>query len=263
VIGVFDSGVGGLGVLNQIRRRMPAIELFYVADQERAPYGTRTLQEIADATEDVTSWLLDQGAETIVVACNTASAAALSRLRTTYPDIPFVGMEPAVKPAALTTRTGVIGVLATEATFQGELFSSVLRRHASDINVITAACPEWVELVEKGTVTGPQAKTLVADRIAPLLGDGADCLVLGCTHFPFLKSVIGEVAGPDVTILDPAPAVARQVQRVHPGSSNGGKVTLATTGDPVEFRRLASRLVGIGPTVLALSGHGNGHLVRH
>lgn len=261
MIGVFDSGVGGLGVLSQIRVEMPDADLIYAADQARAPYGPRSLDDVADAANQVTSWLLDNGAETIVVACNTASAAALDHLRRAHPDTTFVGMEPAVKPAALTTTTGVIGVLATEATFQGELYSSVVRRHATGTTVITAACPDWVGLVERQETNGPRARALVADRVTPMLELEADCLVLGCTHFPFLTKLIQEVAGEDVKIIDPAPAVARQVKRVQPRESGNGSLTLATSGDPSNFADQVTRLIGFEPreTVLALPRHGNSH----
>jgi len=263
VIGVFDSGVGGLGVLAQIRIEMPNADIVYVADQARAPYGGRSLVDVADAADETAAWLLDNGAETIVVACNTASAAALDHLRRAYPRTPFVGMEPAVKPAALTTVSGVIGVLATKATFQGELFSSVVRRHATDTTVVTAACPDWVGLVERQEIDGPGVTAIVTDRVAPLLELGADCLVLGCTHFPFLTPVIREVTGPDVSIIDPAPAVARQVRRVHTSEEGTGNLTLATSGNPDTFARQVSRLIGLeaSAAVLALPGDGHSHLV--
>lgn len=248
MIGVFDSGVGGLGVLSQIRAEIPDADIIYVADQARAPYGTKTLGEVADAAEEVTSWLLDQGAETIVLACNTASAAALDQLRRTHHDKTFVGMEPAVKPASLTTTSGVIGVLATEATFQGELFSSVVRRHATDTTVITAACPEWVGLVERRETHEPSARALVVDRVVPMLELGADCLVLGCTHFSFLTHVIGEVAGSDALIIDPAPSVARQVKRVIPTETGGGSLTLATSGNPEILAEQVRHLIGFAAT---------------
>src|SRR5262245_26638129 len=141
MIGVFDSGVGGLSVLVEIRRRLPSADLLYFADQGRAPYGVRTLDEVARMSTEGTGWLRERGAEVITIACNTASAAALHDLRARHPAVPFVGMEPAVKPAALNTSNGVIGVVATAATFQGELFASVVQRHASGATVLTMACP--------------------------------------------------------------------------------------------------------------------------
>jgi glutamate racemase len=245
MIGVFDSGVGGLSVLSEIRREMPFADLLYLADQGRGPYGVRTLAEVADLTEQAARWLLDRGATTITIACNTASAAALHALRASHPDIPIVGMEPAVKPAALSTATGVIGVVATAATFQGELFASVMQRHAAGARVLTRACPSWVELVERAEVDGPEAIRQVESCLAPILDGGADTLVLGCTHFPFLIPLIERAAGPGLTIVDPAPAVARQVRRVASATEGSGRLTLATSGDPERFRRVARALAGI------------------
>jgi len=256
MIGVFDSGVGGLGVLSHIRRELPSADLVYLADQARAPYGTRSLEEVAAIAEEVADWLLVRGASTVVVACNTASAAALNRLREMHPSIPFVGMEPAVKPAAIATKSGVIGVLATEATFQGELYSSVVSRHAPDVQVINAACPTWVRLVEAGQISGREVEEHVARCLAPLVEGGADVLVLGCTHFPFLRPVIEQLVGAEVTVVDPAPAVALQVARVHHDPEPGaGDLILVTTGLPHHLASLARDLAGIEPTrpVLAWS----------
>ncbi len=253
MIGVFDSGLGGLGVLAHVRRELPDADLLYLADQARAPYGIRSLEEVAVISEQVTEWLLEQGATTIVFACNTASAAALNRVRASHPEVPCVGMEPAVKPAALVTKSGVIGVLATAATFQGELFASVVSRHAAGLEVLTAACPRWVELVEAGILAGDEAETAVSACLEPVLSGGADVLVLGCTHFPFLQEVIGAVAGPEVTIVDPAPAVAQQVVRVHRARSGRRALRLATSGSPRLLEQLARELAGIEATEPALA----------
>ncbi len=248
MIGVFDSGVGGLSVLREIRRLLPEADLLYLADQQRAPYGVRSLEEVAAMSAQISDWLLERGATTIVIACNTASAAALHPLRAGYGGVPFVGMEPAVKPAAIETSSGVIGVLATAATFQGELFASVLERHGAGMTVLTRACPRWVELVEAGIVSGDDAMSAVATCVGPLLESGADTLVLGCTHFSFLAPLIAEVAGVGVTIVDPGPAVARQVRRVAPDTTGSGNLILATSGDPGAFTRLAADLAGIEST---------------
>lgn len=245
MIGVFDSGVGGLSVLTEIRRELPAADLIYLADQGRAPYGVHSLDEVAEMAADVSQWLLERGATTIVIACNTASAAALHQLRGRHPDVPFVGMEPAVKPAALSTSTGVIGVVATAATFQGELFSSVVQRHAVGATVLTRACPRWVELVESGAVEGPVARNEVENCLRPILEGGADTLVLGCTHFPYLVPLIQDVAGPGLRVVDPAPAVARQVGRVARSRKGSGTLVLATSGDPALFSQVARDLAGI------------------
>jgi glutamate racemase len=258
MIGVFDSGVGGLSVLVEIRHLLPAADLLYFADRGRAPYGVRSLDEVAAMSGEVTDWLLERDAEVVTIACNTASAAALHLLRARHPGIPFIGMEPAVKPAALNTTSGIIGVLATAATFQGELFASVVQRHASGARVLTRACPTWVELVEIGEVDGLETRRQVESCLAGLLEDGADTLVLGCTHFSFLVPVIEEVAGPGVTVVDPAPAVARQVQRVAGGLEGDGRLILATSGDPERLGDSAKELAGIEATEPVLACVWNG-----
>ncbi|MGH3649932.1 MAG: glutamate racemase, partial [Acidimicrobiia bacterium] len=166
---MFDSGVGGLSVLRGVRDLMPDADLLYVADRARAPYGTRSLTEVETISKEVADWLIDRGATCLVVACNTASAAALESLRATHPDIPIVGMEPAVKPAASLTRSRKVAVFATAATFQGRLFESVLTRFAEGVEVITRACPEWVQLVEEGIVTGSKAEDPVRRAVAPVI----------------------------------------------------------------------------------------------
>ncbi|HET9201637.1 MAG TPA: glutamate racemase [Acidimicrobiia bacterium] len=258
MIGVFDSGVGGLSVLAEIRRELPSADLLYFADQGRAPYGVRTLEEVAAMSGEVSQWLLDRGADVITIACNTASAAALHQLRARHPDVPFVGMEPAVKPAALNTTSGIIGVVATAATFQGELFASVVQRHASGATVLTTACPTWVELVEWGEIDGPQARGQIEQCLAALLEGGADTLVLGCTHFSFLVPLIEDVAGPDVAIVDPGPAVARQVRRVVGDTDGGARLILASSGDPDLLRERAGQLAGIEATEPVLACVWNG-----
>ena len=258
MIGVFDSGVGGLSVLAEIRRELPSADLLYFADQGRAPYGVRTLEEVAAMSGEVSQWLLDRGADVITIACNTASAAALHQLRARHPDVPFVGMEPAVKPAALNTTSGIIGVVATAATFQGELFASVVQRHASGATVLTTACPTWVELVEWGEIDGPQARGQIEQCLAALLEGGADTLVLGCTHFSFLVPLIEDVAGPDVAIVDPGPAVARQVRRVVGDTDGGARLILVSSGDPDLLRERAGRLAGIEATEPVLACVWNG-----
>lgn len=245
MIGVFDSGVGGLGVLTEIRRLLPRADLLYLADQGRAPYGVRSLDEVAAMADEVTGWLLDRGATVVTIACNTASAAALHRLRGRHPGVPFVGMEPAVKPAAVRTTSGVIGVVATAATFQGELFASVVQRHSRGARIVTQACPRWVELVEASSIDGPEARGEVERCLAPILDEGADTLVLGCTHFGYLVPLIEEVAGQALTIIDPAPAVARQVARIASAHIGEGSLRLATSGEPAQLERVAYELAGI------------------
>ena len=197
-----------------------------------------------DFSFEIVDWLRTQGADTVVVACNTASAAALYQLREAYPDLPIVGMEPAVKPAAALTGTGVIGVFATAATFQGELFDTVVSRWGSGTDVVALACPEWVEVVEAGRLDGPDIEDVVRGPVMAALDAGADTLVLGCTHFSFLTPVIARIATDAVAVIDPAPAVAAQTRRVVADSTGSGRVTMATSGDIDRFAELVSALGG-------------------
>jgi glutamate racemase len=249
-IGVLDSGVGGLSVLREMRALLPAEHVIYLADQGHVPYGPRSIEEVRAFTVETARFLIEQDAKLVVVACNAASAAALYHLRERFPEMPFVGMEPAVKPAARDTKTGVIGVIATEATFQGELYASVVGRFAQGVSVETRACPEFVRLAEAGETDSPAARAAVQRCLAPLLEAGIDQLVLGCTHFPFLKDAIQAEIGPGVTIVDPSPAVARQVGRVLAeralltDSADPAHVIYYTSGDPAAFRTTLGALLG-------------------
>lgn len=248
LIGVFDSGVGGLSVLTEIRKRLPTADLVYVADRARSPYGTRSLDEVETISAAVADWLIDRGATCLVVACNTASAAALDTLRALLPDLPIVGMEPAVKPAVLASRTGTVAVFATAATFQGRLFASVVDRFAAGVEVLTRACPEWVELVERGQVEGAEVETSISTAVDPVVDKGADVVVLACTHFSFLGPAISQISG--LEVVDPASAVAAQVARVAPDVDGTGELTLAASGDTTEFAGLASALASMtGPVI--------------
>ena len=242
MIGVFDSGVGGLSVLGEIRKLLPEADLVYVADRARAPYGPRSLSEVREISLDIAGWLVDRDATTLVVACNTASAAGLESIRREFSKIPVVGMEPAVKPAASNSNTGIIGVFATAATFHGELFESVVSRHAARVRVLPVACPEWVEFVESGEVDSEAIEQSVVAAVRPVVDAGADTLVLGCTHFSFLKTMIRKSAGPGVTVIDPAPAVAGQTARIGATGDDQGSLTLAASGDLREFEHLVDRL---------------------
>jgi len=256
-IGIFDSGIGGLTVLRAIRQLMPDEPLLYLADQAHVPYGPRCLQEVRHFSEVITRYLLDQGARLIVVACNTASAAALKYLRSVFPDVPFVGMEPAVKPAAEHTRSGLVGVLATPATFQGELYASVVERFGQGVKLFQHTCPGLVTQIENGALDSSETRQILEDALRPMLEQGIDTIVLGCTHYPFVIPLIQQIAGKGVRVIDPAPAVARQVQRLLVASNlleldAKLKVDLLqkpqylleiiTTGDPA---RLASMLPGL------------------
>lgn len=247
-VAMLDSGVGGLSILREVRRQLPEEDVLYFADQGHVPYGPRPLQEIRRFAEGITRFFLDRRAKVIVVACNAASAASLRHLRETFPGVPFVGMEPAVKPAAQNTHSGVIGVITTRATYQGELFASVINRFATEVDVVTQVCPDFVRLVEVGDLDTAEVREAAREYLAPLVEAGIDQLVLGCTHFPFLTPVLQEVVGPDVEIVDPSPAVARQVARVMAEHRNApdhaGEVTFFTSGDPAVFLALVPRLLG-------------------
>lgn len=252
VIGVFDSGVGGLGVVVEIQKLLPRHDILYLADRARAPYGRRPIAQVRAFSDQITRHLLDRGAELVVVACNTASAVSLNQLRAKYPGVAFVGMEPAIKPAAAASQTRTIAVLATAVTFQGELFSSLRDRYAEDITLVEQVCDGWVEQVESGVVSGPEVNGLVRRHLDPMLAAGADTLVLGCTHYPFLIDSIRAVVGDSIQIIDPAPAVARQVARLV-GPGTGGKLTMGVTGVSTGVAELVSTLTGLSPPVTVVT----------
>lgn len=214
MIGIFDSGFGGLSVLKEIVKVLPEERYVYYADSAHCPYGEKSREYIIDRSRDITRLLLDKGAGLIVVACNTATAAAIKTLRAEWPGVPFVGMEPAVKPAALHTRSGVIGVLATAGTLKGGNYLDLREKYSDSVKVVEHVGRGFVELVEKGIFDGPEVEKTVRAAVEPLLAEGADTIVLGCTHYPFLEPVIRRIAGPDVEIINPAPAVARQTAKV-------------------------------------------------
>ena len=214
LVGVFDSGVGGLSVLRAMRQAMPGQPVIYLADQAHVPYGARPLEEVRQFSGEITRFLRAQGAGLVVVACNTASAAALHFLREQFPRLSFVGMEPAVKPAAEQTHSGVVGVLATPATFQGALYASVVERFARGVTILQDTCPGLVQQIEAGDLYGPGTRQILETALLPMLAQGIDTVVLGCTHYPFVIPLIQEITGPAVRVIDPAPAVARQIARL-------------------------------------------------
>jgi glutamate racemase len=224
--------------------------LIFLADQAHVPYGSRSLEEVRAFSEAITCFLLSQGAKLIVVACNTASAAALHYLRQVFPQTLFVGMEPAVKPAAEQTRSGVVGVLATPATFQGALYASVIERFANGVTVLQDTCPGLVMAIENGQLDGTQVRAILENALKPMLARGIDTVVLGCTHFPFVIPLIEEIVGPQVRVIDPAPAVARQVGRLLEMSGllsisrDLGQMRFLTTGDPDQMGSLLPKLIG-------------------
>ncbi len=243
-IGIFDSGVGGLSVLRAIRAQMLEESILYFGDQVHIPYGPRPMMQIRDFSEAITQFLLKHDAKIIVVACNTASAAALKYLRETFPDVDFVGMEPAVKPAAEHTQTGKVGVLATPATFQGALYASVVERFANGVELFQNTCNGLVQQIEQGNLQGEETHHILSEALLPMLEKNIDTVVLGCTHYPLVIPVIQRIVGEKVRVIDPAPSVAKQVRRVLEAkemkneSDARGDVTFYTSGDTGELTSL-------------------------
>ncbi|HEX7432853.1 MAG TPA: glutamate racemase [Anaerolineaceae bacterium] len=248
-VGVFDSGIGGLSVLRSIRQQLPYESILYLADQGHVPYGPRSLDEVRAFSSTITRFLLEQGAKLVVVACNAASAAALHNLRQEFPAVHFVGMEPAVKPAAETTKTGQVGVLATPATFQGALYASVVERFAHGVVIHQDPCVGLVNQVEKGELDSAETRAILERALQPMLARGIDTVVLGCTHYPFVIPLIQSICGPSVRVIDPAPAVARQTGRLLQASRlnntgpGQGTVRFFTTGPAGAFADQLQRLL--------------------
>jgi len=280
MVGIFDSGVGGLSVFREIYRRLPSERYIYYSDNAHCPYGEKSQEYVTDRARHITEFLIGSGAEIIVVACNTATAAAIAALRKEYSDkndpavkarvtklsggrqdhILFIGMEPAIKPAALNTKSGVVGVLATAGTLKGNKYLSNRDLYSNGVKIAEHVGQGFVELVERGETSGDEAERIVSDSVKPLLDAGADTIVLGCTHYPFLKETIEKAVhaiAPDrqVTIIDPAPAVARHLVEVmrqegllsgdsdkNGKSAQPGFISLLSSGDPAALRRLSESL---------------------
>lgn len=213
-VGFFDSGLGGLCILDAFKALCPHESTIYIADSKNCPYGNKPAAEIVKLAESNTRRLLRRGCKMVVVACNTATAAAIDFLRERHPEVPFIGIEPAVKPAALRSKTGVVGVLATAGTFGGRLYNETKAKFAKDVTVIATVADEFVELVERKEISGAVAERVVRARIEPLLKAGCDKIVLGCTHFPHLKPLIEKICDGRAEVIDPSDAVARQARRV-------------------------------------------------
>ncbi len=253
-IGIFDSGVGGLSVWREIRRQLPDEATVYFADQAHVPYGPRGREEILHFSEAITRQLLSAGCKAIVVACNTASAAALKQLRESFPDKIIIGMEPAVKPAAASTRTGVIGIMATAATFQGRLFLATAGRHARECQLINQVCHGLAEHIETGHLDGPEIEAMLSSFVAPMLQANADTIVLACTHYPFILPTLRQLVGNDINVINPAPAIARHLGHslreaqllrttVDRPSSRPSRHRLFTSTDSQRFTEIAARLI--------------------
>jgi glutamate racemase len=250
-IGVFDSGMGGLSIVSELRKSLPNEDIVYFGDNAFIPYGGRSDEWLRSRSSEITRFLLDHGAKAVVVACNTASAAGLEHLRARYP-LPIVGLVPAVKPAVAATRSGTVGVLATRATMRGRLLSDVIERFAvpAGVEVVTVAPEGLVEAVERGDLDTEATADAVRRAVEPMVAQGADAIVLGCTHYPYLSPLIREAAGDGVQIIDAGEGVARQTGRVLAArslltpSAAAGKLTVYTSADPALVRPLVHRLVG-------------------
>ncbi len=245
-IGVFDSGVGGLSVLRAIRELLPAEHLLYIADSAHAPYGDLTAERIRDRSERITRHLVEHGAKAVVVACNTATAIAVEHLRTLY-SLPIVAIEPAVKPAVHRTASGTVGVLATSATLASPRYAALLARYGDRARVVAQPCPGLVERIEHGDWDSADTRRLLQAYVAPLLAAGADQIVLGCTHYPFLRGLIEDIAGPAVEVLETGPAVATELRRrLSAGGllleQGRGEVRFLTSGDPDRVAPVLTRL---------------------
>jgi len=249
-IGVFDTGAGGLTVLAALKQELPNEPYVYFGDTAHCPYGERTEDEILTLVQQAVQFMVNQEVKLIVVACNTVSQAALSMLRATFP-VPFVGVVPAVKPAARATRCGRIGIAATNRAIQAHYLHQLIEEFASGIQVATVGCPELVELVERGELDGPVVEETVRRNFQPLLSKKVDVIVLGCTHFPALRPVIERVAGKHVQIIDSGTAIARRTEVVlesegliHTSSTDGADLQVWCTGDPSSFSQVVSKILG-------------------
>ena len=241
MIGIFDSGVGGLSVFKEIRKLLPEQSYVYYSDNAHCPYGEKSREYIIDRARSITEFLLSKGCEIIVVACNTATAAAIATLREEYP-VRFIGMEPAIKPAAKATQTGVVGVLATAGTLKATKYIDTRAKWAQGVTIVEHIGQGFVELVEKGILNGPDAESTVCASLKPLLDAGADTIVLGCTHYPFLSETIQKIAGDSIRIIDPAPAVARHLEEVMKEKGlihkDGFSMSLHSSGDISTLEKL-------------------------
>ena len=256
-IGVFDSGVGGLSVLRAIRAALPAENLVYVADSGHAPYGDKSETHIIERTLTVGNWLAVSGVKAITVACNTATVVAIRHLRE-QTHIPVVAIEPAIKPAANTTRSGVVGVLATTQTLQSESVARLCLEHGEGKRILLQACPGWVEAVEEADLHSPQTEALLRQFVVPLMDQGVDTLVLGCTHYPFLRNTLQRIVGDDVVLIDPAVAVATELTRRlgndrRMDEQHIGTTRFFTTGDVLHVQQVVAHLWGDGALVEAMT----------
>lgn len=245
-IGLFDSGVGGLTVARALKQTLPAAELLYLADNANAPYGSRSEAEVLRFSHDLSQRLIGAGCDLIVVACNTATSVAIASLRSAYPDCLFVGMEPAIKPAAAKSRNGRIGVMATALTLAGDRYQQLVQRFATGTRLLTDPCVGLVPLIESEEPNGERIRLRLMEILRPMLDRDIDTLVLGCTHYPLVRAAIEEICGPGVKIIDPAPAAARQAARLlrkkGPRSTTDRPDHFFATGDPLPLERTLNRM---------------------
>lgn len=252
MIGIFDSGLGGLSVLREIAAILPQEDIVYYADSAHCPYGGKSREYVCDRARAISSFLREKGADIVVVACNTATAAAISTLRSESPDFPFVGMEPAVKPAAHLSGSGVVGVLATAGTLNSGKFHDLCEKYGENVKIVEHIGEGFVELVENGELDGAHAEQVVSKAVRPLVDAGADVIVLGCTHYPFLLPLIQKAAGNGVKIINPAPAVAAHVARLlsqmregKPFTPGKGRLDFCTSGSSITLRDAVCKLLGL------------------
>lgn len=254
-IAVYDSGVGGLSVLRALLNELPNEDFIYLGDQAHVPYGERSLEALRELADGVTRFFIQQGAKIIVIACNTASAAALKYLRAKYPEQTFVGMEPAVKPAAEQTHSHKVGVLATPSTFHGELYASVVERFANGVEIFQSTCPGLVAQIEQGNLDGEETMRILHDALDPMLEADVDKIVLACTHFPFVIPQIEAIVAGRATVIDPAPAVARQTARVLAQkdmlstATKPGRIHFYTSGNPKNLQAITHKLIGLKASI--------------
>jgi glutamate racemase len=243
LVGVFDSGVGGLSVLKALHAHLPAHDLLYVADSAHAPYGERSDGYIDQRTHRIASHLLAEGAGMLVIACNTATAVSVAGLRERWPGLPIVAVEPGIKPAIAASRSKRIGVMATPTTLRSEKFKRLVAQHGQGAEIVLQPCPGLAGQIEKGNPQDPALLALIDQFTQPLKAAGVDTVVLGCTHYPFVIEPIQDALGPGVVLVDTAQAVARQAARLLPDvdSARSRRVMLQTTGDAGRLSAIASR----------------------
>jgi len=250
-IGVFDSGVGGLWILKHLRAELPGYNYVFFGDQGHVPYGDKSKDEIRDFSEGITRFLISKNCKIIVIACNTASAASLKYLREKFPEVIFVGLEPAVKPATEITKTKRIGILATPMTFQGDLFNSSVDKYANGIEIFKNTCDGLVLEIEKGDFDGQRTKEILEGALYPMLEENVDTVVLGCTHYPLVIGEIKKIVGDKIRIIDPTPSIVRQVEKILEENNlsigikeKDGEIEIFTSGESEGMENVLEKLFG-------------------